>query len=353
MGLLRRLTAAAALLALFSAAPSRAGALEVRADPRVDLVGLVQQLSGGGAFPRRAPLQKALERFSPWRAHPAVARLRAMAARGFRGDLPANYAVYLATGPLRERYPAPAFFAAAAGGRAELDAWRGELEDFARESGFFAWEASADSPAAALEASLREQAGRAALEESLVAYLGARSWERWTLAPSVFFPPGGSASWILQEKPGLPLVLVVFGPDWDKPQAPFGSPAELARDARAEAVFSAAYRMYDACRPLARPARGVCAATPRYSEPESCVQRQWVNAVLGRLAAREGRPAPRDRSFEVAARWRGPLDRVLSAYEADRAAHPDLLSYAGQMLGPFQADGRAPACGPVNSIIQR
>jgi hypothetical protein len=351
VGLLRRLSAAAPLLLL--AGPARAGTLRVRADARVDLAGLVQQLSGDDAFPRRAPLDRALARFAPWRRHPAVRRLAAMAARGFRGDLPSNYALYLATGPLREAYPVPSLFVEAAGGRAELDAWRGELEDFARQSGFFAWEASAESPAAALEASLRAQAGRADLEGPLLAYLGARSWESWTLTPSVFFPPGGGASWILEEKAGLPDVFVVFGPDWTRPREPFGSPEELSRDAWAEAVFSTAYRMYDACRPKARPAREVCAATPRYTEPESCVQRQWVNAVLERLAARAGRPAPRDRSFQVDARWRAPLRRALAAYEADRAAHPDLLSYAGPLLAPFQADGRAPACGPVNSIIER
>ncbi|MDE2510515.1 MAG: hypothetical protein KGL74_05285, partial [Elusimicrobia bacterium] len=41
---------------------ARGQTLEVRADPRVDLVGLVQQLAGDSGFQPRPPLQRALER---------------------------------------------------------------------------------------------------------------------------------------------------------------------------------------------------------------------------------------------------------------------------------------------------
>ncbi|MDE2141209.1 MAG: hypothetical protein KGJ84_02200 [Elusimicrobia bacterium] len=328
---------------------ARGQTLEVRADPRVDLVGLVQQLAGDSGFQPRPPLQRALARFAPWRGHPAVARLKRLAARGFNGNLPSQYAVYLtATVPLQERYPVPSFFAQACGGRAELDAFRAELDDFARQSGFFAWEASTESPAGLLAAALKRNMGGVDIERPLVDYLGLRPWRRWMVVPSVFFRPGGGSSWIVEEKPGLPDVYAILGPRWDGETPSFGTPADIASYAWAEPTYAAAYVMYEACRPLARAAQGVCSETPWLKNVEDCVESQWVGAVISRLERRLFQAPPPRPGRRQLTRWRPALDGVLARYEKDRARFPDLVSLTGPLFAPLQADRKAPACRLVD-----
>ncbi len=345
-----------ALLALIFALPLSAQTLEIKTDPRVDLVGLVQQLAGDNSFKRERPLKDILARFKPWRGHPVVKRLARLSKRGFGGNLPSNYAVYLTTStPLREEYPAPAFFSDACGGRAELDAFRAELDDFARQSGFFAWEASSASLSGALADALKRDMGRTDFEGPLVDYLGLRTWRRWTVVPSPFYPPGGSSSWVLEEKPGRPDVFVVIGPTWSRGEPPrgwepsFGKAADIATYIWAEPIFSTAYFMYEACHPLARAPADVCSASPGLGNAEDCVERQWVNAVIGRvLHLAFGPEAEGVPGYLPAPKAREALDRFLTRYEGARERYPDLVSATSELFAPFQADKAPPDCRIVD-----
>ncbi|MFI5347051.1 MAG: hypothetical protein ACHQ51_11820 [Elusimicrobiota bacterium] len=333
----------------FLAPGARGQTLEVRADPRVDLVGLVQQLAGDSGFAPPPPVQRALARFAPWRGHPVVARLKRLSARGFNGNLPSQYAVYLTTAaPLTERYPVPSFFADAGGGRAELDAFRAELDDFAKRSGFFAWEASTQSPAGLLTAALKRDMGGVDIERPLVDYLGLRPWRRWTVVPSVFFGPGGSSSWVIEEMSGLPDVYALLGPRWDGEKPSFGKPEDIASYAWSEPIYSAAYVMYETCRPLARPPEGVCSETPRLKNVEDCVESQWVGAVISRLERSLFHAPPPRPGRRQLTRWRPALDQVLARYEKERDRYPDLVSITGPLFAPLQADKTAPACRVVD-----
>lgn len=287
-----RVALGAAVLAL-TLAPG-VGAVEYRADARVDLLGLVQLLSGERLFGRfpwdPAPqgyAQEALRRFAPWRTHPAARRIKAMRRFGFSGLLPSQYAVYLSSPPgLREIWPAPSLFVNAAGGRAELDSFLAELRDFAKSTGFLEWRASLTATAA-LESALRDAAGNRDLEEALARVLGARSWDKWTVAASPFFPEQWGASWIVEEKPGKPDIWVVLGPRWENVRPRFGPPEEFAVNVWREGAYSAAYLIHEDRRPRRSAPR---ACPPGGLGDAGCLQDAWVEAVLERALAGEFGP---------------------------------------------------------------
>lgn len=353
MGALLRLSAALALMA----APAFALEPAIKADARFDLIGLVQRLSGDPSSPSNPESDAAAARFAKWKDHPAVARLARMRAKGFAWDAPAQYAVYLSTPPeLREAYPAPDFFATLAGGKDQLSSWRAELGDFVRVSDFTAWE-NVRAPRREMElAAVRAAAGGRDLGAPLERYLGARTWASWTVIVSPFFPRGGGASWILEEKDGRPDVVVVYGAAWSRGglwrrsrPVPDTAP-EFAAAAWPEAVFSMTYALYEVCRPVLKLAPGACRGLEGLVNPEDCVQQVWVRGVVARLLEAEFGPAAANayREHWPPTPYQKDVDAALRAYESDRAKEPDLMSAAGALLAPFQADLRAPACRLVD-----
>lgn len=325
------------------------------ADPRVDLVGLLQRLSGDPRAPSNPVTDEAARRFKPWREHPAVKRLAKMRETGFAWDAPAQYAVYLSTPPeLRELYPPPDFFATLAGGKDRLDAWRGELADFVRVSGFLDWEKKREPRREAELAAVRASAGTRDLEAPLVRYLGAEPWASWTVIVSPFYPNGGGASWIIEEKPGAPDVVVVYGLYWQKGfwgrKMTGGPPDKYASGVWPEAVFAMTYALYETCRPALKVSKAACDGLTGLANPEDCVQQIWVRGITARLLDAEY-GAKAGRSFR--GQWtpspaQAKVDAALAAYEGDRARYPDLMSADAELSAPFAADGRAPACRLVD-----
>ncbi len=353
MGALRRLGA----VLLLAAAPARAAQPRIAADARLDLVGLVERLSGDPVAPRNPAADAAAARFARFKDLPAVRALARMRATGFSGNAPAQYAVYLSSPPdLREAYPPPDFFATLAGGKAALEAWRADLSDFARASGFMAWEAARAPEREAELAAARASLGGRDLAAPLVRLLGVQPWSSWTALVSPFFPQGGNASWVLEEKSGRPEVLVVYGPRWSRGgwlRRPRPAPEPAARFAAAvwpEAAFAMAYAVYEACRPVLKATAAACAGLPGLSNAEDCVQQVWVRAIVARLLGAEFGPAA---EADYRAHWPGAaygarVSAALSAYEADRARYPDLMAAGGLLAAPFQPDGRAPSCRAVD-----
>lgn len=274
-----------------------------------------------------------------------------MRASGFAGNVPAQYALYLAPPPeLREALPAPPFFAGLAGGADRLAAWRAELSDFARASGFDAWEDGRSSRREAELAAVRAAAAGRDLGEPLARYLGARTWASWTVIVSPFYAHGGGASWVVEEKPGRPDVAVVYGPyrrgRFGRASRGPDAPAEYAASVLPEAVFSMTYAMYEVCRPALKPGAGTCRGLEGLTTPEDCVQQNWVRGVVARLIESEYGPeaASAYRRRETDTPYRDRVDAALRVYEADRAKEPDLMAAAGALAAPFQTDGRAPVC---------
>ncbi len=350
--------AAPVLVALFALGAAAEPAIV--SDERIDLVGLVERLSGDPAAAVNPESDAAAERFSRWKAHPAVADLSRMRSGGFAGNVPAQYAVYLSTPPeLRERYAPPNFFALLAGGAKPLAVWREDLADFVRVSGFEEWERERAPRRDAELAAVRAAAGGRELGGPLAKYLGARTWASWTVVVSPFFPHGGSASWVLEEKPGRPDIVVVYGPDRSpglfgvkrrsglfRRRARLDPAAEFASAVWPEAVFSMTYAIYEACRPVIKPAPGVCRGQTGLSDAEDCIQQSWVRGVVASLLESEygSAEAKAYRAFSPPTTYQDRVDAALLAYEKDRAASPDLMAASGSLLAPFQADGLAPAC---------
>lgn len=306
-------------------------------------------MSGDPAAARNPVSDEAAASFSRWKRHPAVARLAAMRASGFAGNVPAQYAVYLSSPPaVREAVAAPPFFAQLAGGADRLAAWRTELGDFARASGFESWEAGRAARREAELASVRAASGGRDLAGPLARYLGARTWSSWTVIVSPFFAHGGGAAWVIEERPGLPEVDVVYGP-YRRGRRDSGAPdgpAEYAASVLPEAVFSMTYAMYEVCRPGLKPEAGTCRGLGGLSSPEDCLQQNWVRGVVARLLESEYGAGAAD---AYRRRWpenpyRDRVEAALRAYEADRSRLPDLMAAAGSLAAPFQEDGKAPAC---------
>jgi hypothetical protein len=340
----------AAVVLLLLAAPAAAAEPAIVADARLDLIGLVERLSGDPRSPHNPESDAAAKAFAPWKRHPAVARLARMRAKGFSWDAPAQYAVYLSTPPeIREAVPAPNFFATLAGGREQLDAWRGELSDFVRVSGFQDWEARREPRRRAELAAVRASAGTHDLETPLVRFLGAKPWGSWTVIVSPFFPNGAGASWVLEEKAGAPDVVVVYGLYWQGflgKTMSGGTPEKYAQGVWPEAVFSMTYALYEVCRPGLKIAKSACAGMPGLVNVEDCVQQTWVRGIVARLMKGEY-GAGAERAYLAqwpAAPLQPRVDAALDAYQADRARARDLMDAAGALTAPFQPDGRAPAC---------
>ena len=92
---------------------------------------------------------------------------------------------------------------------------------------------------------MRAAASGKDLAAPLARYLGLRSWSSWKVVVSPFYPPGGSASWIIEERGGRPEVIVVYGLSWDKngarPTMSGGAPEWYAASAWPEAVYTMIY----------------------------------------------------------------------------------------------------------------
>jgi len=349
-----RLGAALALV-LLSAGVARGIEPEISSDVRIDLVGLLERLSGDPGAARNPVSDAAVEHFAPWAAHPAIVHLAGMRRGGFSGAVPAQYALYLTTSPvLREALPVPSFFVERAGGRAVLDAWLAELSDFVRASGFLEWERARAAAREEELASVRAASGGEDLGAPLTRLLGARPWSSWNAVVSPFFPPGGSAAWIVEETSGRPAVFTVYGPTWrsrgpgQPPHLAADEPVRFAECVLPEAAFVMAYAVYEVCRPVLRAAPNVCDVASSGSS-EDCVHRHWVRSIVHRLLKdRWGRRAAK----EHRKRWPGgsrqaQADAALDSYASDRVRYPDLMDARGILSAPF-LEGHAPECRLVD-----
>lgn len=138
---MRALATAAALL---FAAAAGASTLTVTVDPRLELLGAVRQLAVARLDPARPPDPEVTAAFGRLKDHPAVS---AYAERlgGPGPDVYGHIALYLTPPPelkwARDPAELSGDFIRRAGGRDAVERWLSQLRDFARKSGFAAFEA--------------------------------------------------------------------------------------------------------------------------------------------------------------------------------------------------------------------
>lgn len=336
----RLLFAAAVLIA---AAAARAATLEIRSDARVDLVGLVQQLADADPIDGPVPAfrREALERFAPFKSHPAVLHLKEMSARGFGRISAAQFILYFDEPPgLKKVWTPPEHFAREAGGAAELERFAGELRDFAAKSGFADWYASRSTDTAALVSELREATAGTDLETPLVRYLGVASWEKWVIVPSWFYPEGVRSSWVVEEKPGLPHVYAVIGPATKRARR-FPAASSVAEQVWPEAIYSTAYFMYELCRPALNLRESVCDEVPGYQGAGNCLEILWVQATVARLLGSTfGPAAAKDfagRTMRMSRKATEKVSALLEEYEKNRERYPRLVDFTTRLAAPFSS----------------
>lgn len=314
------------LLALL-AFPASA-AIEARSDARVDLMGLVELLAG--TRPPPTPLaERALKRFAPYAGHSVVLSYAKMRAKGFAGNIPTQYALYLSDLPeLKVARPVPELFATLAGGRPALLDFTRDLRLFAAESGFAAWRqqerAALEEPAETLRSVLAARD----LEAPVVELLGLKLWRRWTALGSPFYPWSYGSDWVIEETGERTEIVSIVG----APLAGLG-PRELARRLWQEALYSAAYALWSFCAPRDPPlGGGACRDSAPLREPENCVEDLWVRGLAGVLYKQEfssGTERPASRMVR----------RAAQAYARRRGRYPDFLAAADLLWEPFLKKG--------------
>jgi len=286
---------AALLLAGAAAAAPATPPIELKADARVELLGVLQTLAGGG---RASPAEKAriLARYGRWKESPAVAGLRAIEGKNGRRSPLALIAPFLTEPPelawTSERGDLPDAFVDAAGGAAALETFLADARAFARASRF-----AEDFRARAARRAKEEAAARAELGgrdpfAALLDYLGRPLDARMSVVLSDVFEPGEMNSFVIpypSRERGRPRrtmrVVTVLTPT---PEGGWGlGPPTLGRIWN-EPLYAALEYDLDAFEP-----RLAAASAPRLAvgdgcppSPEACGRHLIVAAVARRLDAR-------------------------------------------------------------------
>ncbi|MDP3544165.1 MAG: DUF4932 domain-containing protein [Elusimicrobiota bacterium] len=364
------MTAPVLVLAALMAGPLRAAPSypEMRADPRFELLGMVQLLAGAdtrySAFQRHdIPYQRAAQaHFAPHKGHEAVRRYSALTDKGFDYLMAYQFVFALSDPPelaLREQLPAP--LVERMGGAAAAEEFRLLLADFSKASGFPGFYARMEPRLSVLLEDVRAQARRIDTKGVLERYLGAPIGIRYEFILSTFAEPVLVTTFQRTDPDGVPRLTSLYGPEdqegkfgflfesrigpiwWELTLARLTTQAERhrARLERSAALYA--------------PLGGSCA--PSWYD---CAQRHIAFAVGARLLERRG-------AVEMAREWPvkyariglpylAPLIEKLKTYEADRARYPTLDSFYPALLETFEelAEGERKALayyGRIDEVL--
>ena len=175
---------------------SDAPTIEVRVDPRMELLAAVQLLSGyGEKYPGLitrfdfAYKDDMAKHFAPYKNHQAV-KLFAKMSDGFSYDAPPAAMLFLTDPPgLKVRLPFSDYIKSRAGGEKQLTAFVQALRDFARESNFQAFYDAHRGTYQAIEEAMGKEVDSAWMA-TLEQYYGKRQ-ASYTIIPSPIFEQGG------------------------------------------------------------------------------------------------------------------------------------------------------------------
>lgn len=351
------------------AAAVEAADVNVAVDPRIELLLIVQHLTGD--YEQRTNLitnfdfaykREIEERFRPFAMHTVVATYRAMALRGFSFDGGPQAMLHLtADERLSLRGTMPDDLLKRVGGPEQFEVFRQQVADFAKSSGFWEFFAGHQPLYDELCKSVLERARPADLVAALNAYTGMQVVN----ARLVLFPlghPGGFAARVTPMADGVEQPMEVFavvGPGGaieDKPV--FGGPAapwfeslvihEFAHtivnplaQAHALRVAQSAAKL-DPIRPqMSRQA---------YQNWETVVNEHIVRAIEARLALKlhgmSAGTAKMNQELKRGFVFIPGLVQALARYEEDRTKWPTLADFYPKLLAVFEAEANRTAQPP-------
>lgn len=351
----------AAALLLLPAAPSLAAPapepqapappfLEVRMDPRFELLAAVQLLAGAdrrsSAFFRHdIPYDRAAEAwFRPYERHPVVEKYQELADKGFDYIEMYTFLFSLTDPPELRSTDAPgdlpAGIAEHAGGAASLKEFQLLLADFARASRFQEFYDAQAGERASLVALASAPLAGYDLEAHFRGYTGWAPPARETLIVSPFTEPVLSVTFQSTDPDGTPRVTCLYGAETRGGKFQFRLATRFAQllledvSVRLKTDLLPYSGRLERSAGLYSPVGRACAATW-----EECARREIAFAVGDRLLVLQG-------SSEMAALWPikyarigmphlAPLIERLKEYEAHRDRYPTLTAFLPRLLDVF------------------
>ncbi|HEX4049171.1 MAG TPA: DUF4932 domain-containing protein, partial [Elusimicrobiota bacterium] len=205
-------------------APAAPPFLELRTDPRFELLAMVQLLAGAdrnsSAFFRHdIPYVRAAEAwFAPYARHPVVEKYQQLEAKGFDYIEMYTFLFGLKDPPGLEMAmdKVPVSIVAHAGGAENLKEFQLLLADFARVSRFQAFYDGEAKERAALVALAGEPARGVDLAEVFRRYTGWEPPARETVIISPFAEPVLSVTFTTRDPDGVPRLTSLYGPEVQK-----------------------------------------------------------------------------------------------------------------------------------------
>jgi hypothetical protein len=341
-------------------APER---IEVRVDPRVELLAVVQLLAGyesTGLITRQAVAYKAAARewFGPLAGHAAPRLFAEMWPEGFTFDAPVAAVLHCSPPPeLRLEVEPPPELVARAGGRPRFDSFLASLRAFAAESDLGVFLAELEPTFSRCVAAARADL-RGVEIELLERYFGeTRAAYRIVLAPLLL--PGGFGPRIARPGGRIEIYSVV-GPESARDGLPdFGSAPTFRylvwhefSHSFVNPLLEAQPELVSATEPLFVPLAGVM-RQQGYGTWLNVLQEHVVRAATVRFATlvqgeEAGRAALEEelgRSFEHVETLAGRLED----YEHARERHPALASFVPELLAPLVDEAKKRAADPAYS----
>jgi len=332
-----RLLVIACLLAAWPGSTASAPArIDVSADPRIELLGVVASLAGYDQLGTTdlTYRREVLARFAPWRTHPAVTLFARMTREGFVRDAPPAVMLRLAEPPALElRAPFSVYLEDRAGGRQRLFAYLDSLRDFAAESQFMDFYDAHAARFRAMVENVRRVAQRTDVVAPLEDYFGVRE-HGYHLILAPLFQAGGYAAEV-ERPPGIVDCYAILGPSG----AHRGRPHWWDPDALEGLLWHEFSHVFvgnlpDSCRrriladsALFEPLRARMTAEG-YTRWEVCADEHLVRAVGVRLVALMQGDHAADEALDLQLRLGfAYLPRLLAGlerYERERALFPSL-----------------------------
>ncbi len=356
--MLSRAGALLLVLLLASTALPASAAYDLTVDPRFELLGVVQQLAGGGdAGDAPQYRQRATERFAAFREHPAVRLYADLASRGSREAAAATLMLYYSAPPeLALKDPdADIHHLNGPDEAAEMQRFIRELRDFARVSDFARFFGENRAYYAKLEAEARRTLGTVDPAAVIESYVGVSLESR---SHYILLPRRGSTLSFIVPYPLPPANAGARAFDVYTMSPDFGS-GVVSNHVWTEPLYvfidPSFYYFEKLNIPVPEEFYGADAARCRAAGPD-CVKHCAVVAILRHLNRKAGlSPAP-GKSNGAASPLESRLIDALSArldeYDAHRDRYPTLWDFYPRWFSVFEETafpGRAPRALTVPS----
>lgn len=316
-----------------------ADAADFGVDPRVELAAVLLRLGGAGAGAEALNEEARLadERFAPFAAHPAVARVKSLSRGAAAGQTPLRLVLALGDPPeLAERGLPPEPWLSAAGGPAGFRAFAADLRSFAKDSRFAEFYDASRPRHDASVAEARAEAVRETSPRAARAYLGVAP-PRMSFLLTALLPASYGTDFAVKTETGSAVWRI-----W--PAADGLGPARFRLDSFGDSVaHELIHGVTDALVPERFAPGGPVprGCNDENAEPSwrACAQEHLVYAVTLRLlAADAGEEAAKIQAASYAERGYPRLPRLLDLlkeYERNRDRFPTLAGFAPRLLSAF------------------